>query len=228
MARGRASSWRPSPAAVDRSCRSHRSAMRRYGCGGNGGEVRGSVVISSSRTRDRRETRVVPPTLTRPRGDPGVARTDHPAPERHRACSRRRRICNPRSGGGGASAPDRLPNRAMAAQVRIHSDVDERCVVHRRRVSSAEVGGEADRRRVRRTFGVRTWLADSSSGVFVPASGRRAPAGERRVALRFAVPPGADGAVATTLAGTRRRSISSAGGAGGRCIRSFPCGPDGR
>jgi hypothetical protein len=71
----------------------------------------------------------------------------------------------------------------MAAQMRIHSDVDERCVVHRRRVSSAQVGGEADRRRVRRTFGVRTWLADSSSGVFVPASGRRAPTGERRVAV---------------------------------------------
>ena len=110
--------------------------MRRCGRGGYGGEVAGSIAITAYGTPRRPETRAVPPISTGPCGDPGVARSNHPAPERHRACSRRCRICDPRSGHGGAPAPDWTPRRAMAAQMWIHCNVDERRIVHRRRVSS--------------------------------------------------------------------------------------------
>ena len=199
--------------------------MRRCG---HGGEVRDGVAISASGTPNRRGTRVAPPTSTGPCGDPGVARSDHPASERRCACSRRRRICGPRSGRGCAQTRDWSPRRAMAAQVWIHCDVDQRRIVHRRRVSSTGIGGETDLR-----------LGDASSGAgpglrtrHRESSIRQAGVVSRRVGVvRYAVspaPPGADGAAAMTLWGTVRRSLASAGGAGGRCVRSSPQMPDGR
>ena len=201
---------------------------RRGGCRG---EVPGSVAVTAFGTPKRLEAEADLPTSTRLSGDPGVARSNHAAPERHCACRRRRRVRDPRSGRGGAPAPDWTPHCALAAQMRIHRNVDERRIVHRRRVSSREIFGLNGHSGLRhanspsgpgRGCGTRRKTSDRQ------AAGVPVSTGVRRAVLPFAASPRCRRRRPMKFAGTARRSSESAGCAGGRRGRSSLHGQDRR